>query len=160
MVQTFVLKSYDELQDVYDSVTEDFEDIDYTNWLLDEILRMTDFHRAMFRGRKDPTGTKWAKLRPATVRRKGHSRILEDTGRLKRSLTDLHSHTTGDAIRDLEQTQNGVTLRFGAFVEYGPYHDVPGPYGRPARRHVGINEDHLDGMVKRLADHVVKELAK
>lgn len=163
-MRTYTLNSFDQLQDVYDAVAEDLNTTDYADWMVDELIRMAAFHRGLFQKSQSPTGEQWARNAPSTIRRKGHSRILrghpDNKYRLSRSLTERSTRSTGDAIREMIQEQDGrAYLAFGTAVEYSARHDQT--RGRvPARRHVGINEQHLDGMVNRLADHIVNELAK
>lgn len=156
-MQTFVLKSYDQLQDVYDSVTEDFNSVDYAGWLNDELNRMADLHQKFFQSQTGPNGAPWKPNAASTIKRKGHRRILrghpKNNYRLSRSLTQRSHSSTGDAIREGINERDGVAhLKFGTDVYYSIYNQ-----NRP---HVGINEQHLTGMVERVADHVVKQLAK
>lgn len=163
-MQTFVLKSYSELQDVYHSVAEDFNSVDYADWLGKELDLMADLHAKFFQSQTGPDGAPWKPNALSTIRRKGHRRILrghpKNNHRLSRSLTNKSRSSSGDAIREgINERDGAAHLKFGSFVEYGPYHDVASG-NRPARRHVGINEQHLTGMVERVADHVINQLAK
>jgi phage gpG-like protein len=169
MPTTYQLKSHDELQEVYDALAEDIYSTDYHDWLLDELLRMTELHKTYFNRQAGPDGAKWAKNAPSTIRQKGHSKVLRghpsNNFRLSRSLTELHSQSTGDAIREITQEGDGeARLKFGTFVEYSGFHDRDRLSGRgniiPARPHVGLTEQHVNGMINRLADHIITELAK
>lgn len=156
-MQTFLLHSYDELQDVYDSVTEDFNSVDYADWLNNELDRLADLHKGFFQAQAGPDGAAWKNNAPATIKKKGHSRILrghpKNNYRLSRSLMQKSHTSTGDAIREAINEGGGrAHLGFGTDVPYAVYNE-----NRP---HVGINEQHLQGMVERVADHVVQQLAK
>lgn len=163
MTQTYYLDSVSDLQDVYDSVAEDLNETDYASWMADELVRMSDLHKGYFQKQTGPDGAAWPRNAPSTIRRKGHSRIMrghpKNNYRLSRSLTERATSTTGDAVREMIQTDSAAHIAFGTTVEYSMHHDQARG-NIPARRHVGINDRHLDGMVNRVADHIIKELAK
>jgi hypothetical protein len=157
MPTTYHLTDFSQLQDVYDAISEDFDSVDYADWLNDELVRMADLHKTFFASQTDPGGAAWKPNAPATIKAKGHKRILrghpKNNYRLSRSLTQKSRTSTGDAIREGINEQDGrAMLRFGTDVPYSVYNEN--------RRHVGINEQHLQGMVERVADHVVQQLAK
>lgn len=68
------------------------------------MLRRT---RALHAQQRDPWGAAWKPLAPATVRKKGHSRILIDTGRM---LSSYSYRVEGDSVR------------FGPRVPYARFH--------------------------------------
>lgn len=161
MTTTYQLDSYAELQEVYDDLTEDIAQLDYQEWMGRELVRMADLHRKYFQHQTGPDGAAWPKNAPSTIRYKGHGRILRghpsNNFRLSRSLTERSTRTTGDAIREAIQTDTAAYMTFGTSVEYSAAHDRPRG-NIPARRHVGLNEEHVNGMVERLADEIVKQL--
>lgn len=157
MPTTYHLTDFSQLQDVYDAISEDFNSVDYADWLNNELDRMADLHKGFFQAQTGPDGAAWKPNAPATIKRKGHSRVLrghpKNNFRLSRSLTHKARSSSGDAIREAIQEQDGVAyLGFGSDVEYSRYN--------ANRPHVGINDQHLTGMVERVADHVIKQLAK
>ena len=163
MPTTYQLTSHDELQDVYDALAEDIDGLDYQDFMADELVRIADLHRTFFQRETGPDGVAWPKNAPSTIKAKGHSRILRghpsNHYRLSRSLTERSTRTTGDAIREMAQTDTAAYMSFGTSVEYSHLHDET--RGRiPARRHVGLTDAHVSGMVERVADHIIKELAK
>jgi phage gpG-like protein len=48
-------------------------------------------------------------------------------------------------------------MSFGTSVEYSARHDVGGK-NLPIRQHVGLNDEHINGMVERLGDEIIKQL--
>lgn len=187
MPQTVTLNSLDELQDLYDGIVEDFNDIDYGQWMAGELDRLADFHKRMFDTSADPEGKAWKPNAPSTIAQKGHSRILRgirgprernykgtyrrppvkfriSSGirgfRLATSLTAKTQQSFGDAIREKVQEQPGkAQMTFGTAVEYSHFNDQ-GTSRIPARPHIGINEAHLDKMTERATDFALAELAK
>jgi phage gpG-like protein len=163
MPTTYHLDSHSDLQEVYDDLSEDIAATDYQDWMASELVRMADLHRTFFQNQTSPNGTAWPKNALSTIRRKGHSRILRgiptNNFRLSRSLTERVTSTTGDAIRNAIQTDNAAYMSFGTSVEYSEIHDR-GTSRIPIRQHVGLNDEHINGMVDRLADEITKQLAE
>jgi phage gpG-like protein len=168
MPTTYHLTSHDELQDVYDAVAEDINELDYQDWMAGELVRMADLHRTFFRNQAGPDGRAWPKNAPLTIKKKGHSRILRgipsNNFRLSRSLTERSTRTTGDAIREMAQTDTAAYMSFGTSVEYSAIHDTDHRTSEghfvPARRHVGLTDEHVNKMVENLGDEIIKQLAK
>ena len=163
MTQPIYLDSIEDLQELFDGIQEDFEAINYTDYMVAEQHLMAELHEGYFQREAGPDGVAWPKNAPRTIREKGHSRILRgkpsNRYRLSRSLTERATQTVDEAVREAIQTDTGGWMTFGSLVPYGPFHDRD--RGRiPARRHVGINDEHLDGMTERAADFTLKELAK
>lgn len=157
---TLTVDSFEELQEVYDSVAEDFNQLDYTDWMVKELDNLARWENDLFVNAVGPDGGAWPPLAASTIRRKGHAAILVDTGALFRSLTARGlRQSTGDAVREAIQTETGGHLSFGTSVPYSVYHDRASG-SRPARRHVGINESYLDGMVNRVADYTIEKLTE
>jgi phage gpG-like protein len=167
MPTTYTLRSHDELQEVYDALAEDIDTLDYHDWMVDRLVKMAELHSGFFRSQSGPDGQPWAKNAPRTIKQKGHSRILRghpsNNYRLSRSLTERATGTTGDAIREIAQTDTAAYMSFGTAVEYSAIHDTNHTLGNafvPARRHVGLTDQHVNELVDSLADHITKELAK
>jgi phage gpG-like protein len=163
MPTTYHLTRHSDLQEVYDDVSEDIDAVDYQEWMAGELVRMADLHRSYFARQAGPSGAAWPKNAPITIKRKGHSRILRgipsNNFRLSKSLTERTTTTTGDAIRNAIQTDTAAYMTFGTSVEYSEIHDR-GTGRIPIRQHVGLNEEHINGMVDRLADEITKQLAE
>lgn len=160
-MKTITLKGLEEIPDLLRGVEEDFRDIDWIPYLQKELLELSNTATGMFASSQTPDGVPWKPNAPRTIREKGHARILRgkpaNKYRLSRSLTQKAGG--GDAIREAIQTASGAVLGFGTAVEYALYNDQ-GTNRIPARPHIGINEKHLDGMVERVADYAVAQLAK
>ncbi len=163
-MQTYVLDDISELSEVYESVAEDFNDIDYTDWMVRELDEMARLHAGYFQRQAGPDDAPWAKNAPRTIKEKGHARILrgkpDNNYRLSKSLTLRGTkQSTEDAIRETVQTDTGAYMTFGSAVEYSALHDETRG-NIPARRHVGLNEHFVEVMVDRVADYIVRQLAK
>jgi phage virion morphogenesis protein len=91
---------------------------------------------------------KWEKLKPSTIRRrrKGSSSILQDTGRLKQSVT------SSPDIYHLTKTY----LRIGTTVKYAKYHQN-GTRHMPARPFLLIDEED-ERKIKEIFSRWVEEL--
>lgn len=92
-------------------------------------------HRRYFDREISPHGRKWKPLAPSTIERKGHDRILFETGRLRRSLIQQTSDSVVK-IRRMRGRQLG-TITFGTKVPYAQYHQYGGRL--PIRKHVGFS---------------------
>lgn len=180
-MRTIYLDGPEELQSLMDGIVEDFEAIDYTAVMSDELNRLSDLHRGFFNASSGPDGVAWKPNAPSTIRQKGHSTVLRGVRsakprkrkggpkfvrtrwiggfRLATSLTLKSGQSTGDAIREGIQTDTGGWMKFGTDVEYSGYNDQ-GTSRIPARPHIGMDDKHLDGMVERTLDYTIKELAK
>ncbi len=92
----------------------------------------------------------WAPLKPSTIARKGHDRILFETGRLKTSLTVVGGPGNVNKV-----TQRG--LLFGTDVEYSIFHQT-GTSRMPARPPVGLSVQLVDELANTIADAAVNKL--
>lgn len=157
-----VLSGFDKLQGVYDGVKRAFRDINYRAYLQAELTHLETQHAGYFNTKTGPDGAQWPPLAPATVAAKGHGQILIDSTDLKQSLTNSGA---GDAIREAIDEGASKGLSFGTDVRnaqgqnYSVFHDKP-YRNRPARRHVGTNDDHLTKMTERAADYTLAALKK
>jgi hypothetical protein len=184
-MQTVVLDGLDELPELYASIAEDWEAIDYSDYLYRELDLMADLHKSYFDSSTGPDGAAWAPNAPRTIQQKGHSTILRGVRgrkeknvkgtrgrpgvrfrrsrwiggyRLSTSLTAKTRQTFGDAIREAIATDSGGDLKFGTAVDYSPINDQGGGH-IPARPHIGMTEQHLDKVTNRAADFALEQLA-
>lgn len=162
-METLYVDGWSEVPEIYAGLEEDIAALDFVPFLGGELDKLAETHREFFRKQTGPDDLRWAPNAKSTIRRKGHSRVLRgiptNNYRLSRSLTVTGRRSDGDAIREAIQTDTGGHLSFGTAVEYSMFHDVERD-NIPARRHVGINERHLDAIVERAVDYVIAELAK
>ena len=126
-----------------------WQNADYQPLLAEEIPRLEKSHEAVFQNEKSPGGEAWKELSPVTIARKGHDVILHLTGALGTSLFGQ----TGDSIRDVGDRH----LTFGTSDFKSIFH-TEGTSRMPAREHVGVNDEQVDGMVERVADFTVELL--
>lgn len=149
-----VINGLENLQPYFDGIAADFTRINFQAFGRLELYELEDLHAKYFADASDPTGAAWPQLAQSTIDRKGHGTILVDTGRLLASLTGGGA----DGIRDVAEVSDMTNIIFGTNVEYSGLHDEA-TWNRPARRHVGINEQFLDGFVDRLLQYTINELA-
>lgn len=172
------IDSIADLPEVFASVDEDFEMIEFQPFMEGELDKIADFERSLFDRQVSPDGSAWAPNAPSTIAAKGHSNVLRGIRgqkpskrkgvrraqkfgrfRLSNSLTLKSKQSTDDAIREAVSDAKGAALSFGTDVEYSVYHDR-GTSMFPARQHVGINDSFLDDMAERCLDYAVKQLVK
>ena len=132
-------------------VEADFREIDFEPTMKKMLPVLEAGEASAFANESTPGGAAWKPLAPATVARKGHSKILIETGRLKKSLTG----GGGDAVR--ATSHRGLV--FGTSVPYAAYHQS-GTTRIPQREHTGMSEATLNQIVNAVADAAVEALKK
>jgi phage gpG-like protein len=151
---TAILDSPEQLQSVFDDVADSFGEVRYSPFLKRELVNLESLHAVYFAATTSPAGEAWAPLAPSTIKRKGHSQILRDTGRLIKSLATK----SADSVRDVvDEGANRSGLAFGTSVPYSIFHDKA-TAKRPARRHVGFSDNYLQGATERAATHTIEGL--
>lgn len=147
---TVQLDGLEQFDDYFEQMADNFNvDADYEGLLGLFLLEMEEHHAQWFAGQHAPGGSSWPALAPATVKRKGHSTILVDTGRLKQSFQG-----GSDAFRKIIGEGLNHGLSYGTMVPYSIYHQ-DGMGHLPQREHVGINNEILSDMTERVADRTV-----
>lgn len=142
-----------DLDAVYAGLSRAWNEIRYRTLLIDELRNLERQHKKYFDTETGPDGSKWPPLKDRTVIRKGHEKILVDTGALRRSLVSTHS----SGVRIVIDEPAGRTLSFGTDVEYSVFHDTA-KGNRPARRHVGVKPEYVNGFGERVIDFALEEL--
>lgn len=155
---TEVLSGLDQIQPYVDRLAKDFQAIDFQPFGRLEQFELAYTHAQYFATNTGPDGNAWPPLAPSTIKRKGHNKILIETGRLIQSLTEQISGGAGEAIRDVVVMHDETDIIFGTMVEYSGLHDQA-VGSRPARRHVGVNDQFLDGFCDRLIRYAFNELS-
>ncbi len=137
------------------SLTEDFKRIDYTKALnaVYEVQRKKVSRN--FLTQSDAAGKPWDPLRPSTVAKKGHSRILVDSARMVLSVT-RPAH--GDQIKDISGRAPAF-LVYGTSVEWAGFHQ-DGTSKIPQREFLAIDDETVDKMADVVADAIVEELKR
>lgn len=103
-----------------------------------------------FAGGHDPDGAPWPPLKPATVKRKGHAKILIDRGDLAAAMT---SASAPGAIRDIGPR----SLEHGEDLPHGWPHQS-GTATLPQRAFAGVSEQDADHIAELVADEAVKQV--
>jgi phage gpG-like protein len=134
---------------VYVDIEQRFVNADYSEVLEAQLGPLEKDHGEAFATEQAANGEDWAELAASTIQRKGHDRILRDTGELRSSLAGQHSN----AIREV--THRG--LIFGTRDERAGYHQE-GTSRMPARPPVGVTETRLDSIAEAVADSLVAQL--
>lgn len=155
MAGVLTIEDQADLDDLFAGVVDDFTSARFLPFLERGMEAVAEWHGVLFAGQHAPSGDPWAPLAPATVKRKGHSTILVDTGRLRGSLRD---QTHADGIREtFDEWPGQAGFIFGTEVPYSVFH-LEGTARAPARPHVGIEERTLDRLAELAADHALAEL--
>lgn len=138
----------------WNQIETDFETLDMKPVLEDELGVLERLHEDYFFDAKSPGGESWPALAPSTVAAKGHARILIDTGRLLQSLTQRGP----DAVRNVTGGNGSFDLVFGTAVPYSVFHDEA-TGNRPARQHVGWNDQTLDEVTFHVLDGALETMS-
>lgn len=128
------------------------EALDFTTVMRGITRDLEKLHELYFDRQGGPEGA-WKPLAPATVAKKGHATILEETERLRNSLASR----TSDSIRELTRNGNRTTLRFGTTREHAPKHQR-GTARIPKRMHTGFTRAESRVMAQRVAISTVRQL--
>lgn len=154
MPSVYVIEDQTELDKFFADLAEEFYATPMRELMEGEVAEVEAETRERFAGQIDSNGTAWPPLKPATIKRKGHARILVETGRLGVSLVE-DGHP--DAVIEIidEPGQGGFSR--GTGVEYAGFHQT-GTKRMPARPPVGVTEAYCDGFAERAADHLVEHL--
>lgn len=148
--RTIQLDDATQLAEVYANLEKTLGDVDFREAFDQRVFpKIEEQESKYFASESAPDGTRWPKLAPATIKRKGHDVILVDTGRLKASLTGQ----TGDSVRDA--MERGAS--FGTSVPYAGFHQS-GTKHLPQRAHVGVNEELLNTIATIIGDAVIEQI--
>jgi hypothetical protein len=163
MPETLTLTGFDELQDLYDGVAEDFADIDFTPWMEGELHDLSTYMEGLFANQASPDQAAWKPNAESTIKAKGHARVLRGKPRfgfrLSKSLTTKATSSSSDMVREAIQTDTAAYMGFGTNVEYALFNDQ-GTRQSPARPFIGIDERYLDSLESSALDHALTEMAK
>lgn len=127
------------------------ETINYEPMLREFLYEIAEEKDQAFTNQSTVLGEPWAELAPSTVKKKGFSTILVDTGALRTSLVDIGGQDNVAAV-----SSHG--LLYGTDVEYGIYHET-GTGIMPARPIMGISDDLIDKLAGRVADVTAEQVA-
>jgi len=141
---TIVLDNPDQLTGIFDELSRQFNEISYVEPLTAFQHELAEGERQAFASGVSPGGDIWPLNAPSTVRMKGHSQVLVDTGRLGLSLTSVEGPGNISVIGERGSI-------FGTDVEYSIFN-------MERRPHVGTNEAGVDKLSSMLADYVVESL--
>ena len=123
---------------------------------VDRIFQLLeDTHAYYFQEETGPDGGKWEELRPSTIARKGHDKILFESGDLLDSLTGRAK----GAIRRVSTSGTKVSLRFGSDIPYSKTHQY-GTDRLPQRKHIGITEVIRELLREIVVEDIKRRLGK
>lgn len=136
------------------SLGDEWQQLNMVPVLQDELEPIERLHEDYFFDARGPGGEMWAPLAPSTIAAKGSSVIMIDSGRLLASLTQ----SGPDAIRLVQGGNGSFELVFGTDVTYSVFHDEP-TANRPARQHVGWNDESLDEVTFHVLDGAIEAMS-
>lgn len=141
---TTTVETQDALAEVFQQMTDEFNELSYAGPLtaFQEIL--AEGERLAFASGRGPGGEEWPLLAPSTVKHKGHSQILVETGRLGLSLTSVGGPGNINTVAERGSI-------FGTDVEYSIFN-------MSRRPHVGTNEAAVDKLADMIAEHAIESL--
>lgn len=154
---TTTLRTQADIEQLEQELTNSYLAIRPTPVLKEVVRDLEKLHRNYFEADAGPGGTRWKPLSPATVARKGHGEILEDTLAMRRAVTETGS---AGAIRDVFDEGHNAGLSFGlddGEIPYWKFHDQP-TGALPWRPFIGITEREVDVIAERLLDHQLEGL--
>lgn len=134
---------------------EVFEEGDFSGVLQKAIHDLEKDHRENFIEERTPDGLAWPPLAPKTMARKGHNRILYETGRLLHSLSGLE--TRGDSIREIVDEGANKGFSYGTAVPYAHFHQ-DGTAKIPQREFAGFTEERIEQIEQDVLDRMVELL--
>ena len=148
-VKTQLLDELYYLGGVYVEIDQAYKHADFTKDLQAFIPVLKKQEQEMFSGQNDSAGEARAPLAESTIAKKGHDRILFETGALGDSLFS----ETDDSIRDVSDHY----LTFGTSDKKAMFHQE-GTRRMPARPPVGISPENIDKFSDSMADALVEKL--
>lgn len=144
------LTGIEQLGGVLLDIDQKFQNADFREPLEGFIPQIEQEERAAFAGEKTPGGEPWAKLSPYTIKKKGHARILYESGAMMAAMIDHKApHHVGEVTDRF--------LTYGTDLEYAAFHQ-DGTDRISQREFAGLSEETVDRLVNRTADHAVESL--
>lgn len=143
-------QTVDNIGELFADLNQAVQDADYSETLEAFMPRMAEQEAGMFAGEFDSNLEPWAPLKPSTIKRKGHDRILVESGDLRKSLVSV-----GGPGNISEVAPKGML--FGTDVEYASFLQE-GTSRMPARPPVGISVETLDKLCDAVADATIEML--
>ena len=144
--------SFEELSTVWAEIQADYDSGDYVTTLSVWQDELEEIHEQYFLEMRDAEGGKWEALAPSTIAKKGHSKILVETGALRASLID----ESASSIREITDEGAFTGLTFGTSDHKSMWHQKG--EGVPQRQHVGMSSDHVNELTNDIADATVAAL--
>lgn len=132
-------------------LVQDFEAVDMLPFLGEIKTDLEELHKNYFLSETGPGGNAWAPNAPATVARKGHGDVLQDTLAMMRAMTATGAPA---AVREIWRDGDRDRLIFGVnptVIPYWVYHDQPGGE-LPWRPFIGITDAEAQVIASRAAD--------
>lgn len=147
---TTILNSPGEFEPLLTDIANQVAVMDYQPVLQQAQHAIAEYEAGMFAGGFDSNLQDWLPLRPSTVKKKRHDRILVESGDLCLSLVEVGTpHNINAAER--RGLLFGTDLEYAGFLEYGTSK-------MPARPPVGLAAETLDKLCEQIADETVRQL--
>lgn len=131
-------------------IQQSLSNADYSEDLTPMLNVVADQEKEMFSGQHDSNGNPWAPLKPSTIKRKGHSRILFDKGELESSLITVGGPNN---IASTDRT----SLIYGTSDKKAGFH-MDGTDRMPARPPVGLSDETIDKITNTVADAALRKI--
>lgn len=133
-----------------EGIEREIRNVDFRLFLQERVVpSIIEGERSAFIQQREPGGNPWAPLSPVTIKKKGHSRILFETGKLERSLIEVGSEGNITQV-------NESSLVFGTSIDYAS-ELVSGRSNMPGRPMVGMNDEQIEDIADSLADYLAEQ---
>ena len=140
-----------ELGPMFTGIQSQIAEMSYEPILRETLQEIAEYEAGMFAGEFGSNLSAWAPLAESTIRRKGHDRILFETGALRESLVNV-----GGEGNIADANERGLV--FGTEVPYAGFLQE-GTRRMPARPPVGMSEETLNRLCDRIAEETIRQLS-
>ena len=155
MATTFYIDTDDDVRRLEMELLSAYLSVSNMPVFMETLDRLEHLHEGYFLSETGPGGNQWAPNAPATMDRKGHGDVLQDTLDMMNAMVRT---TAGGAVRDAFDEGHFSGMAYGLRDEeipYWKYHDTPGGQ-LPWRPFIGITGKELDVIAGDLADNKIR----
>lgn len=137
----------EDIGSLFGDIIQRVDEADYSRTFTEFMPELAAMEAGMFAGEYDSNLEDWPALAESTIKRKGHDRILVETGALRESLVQI-----GGPDNVHEAFEKGMV--YGTSDAKALFHQF-GTSRMPKRSPVGITDEVMDKLVNVVADHAV-----